>query len=263
MRFALIVCALIISGMTTVPASADREERAQAAFQYARQVVETYKGKSDPELLFAADRQIERAWSDLMYFYGLENELARDLALIRARSATSRKDRSRVAEAWQTALQLQPRNLPTTRRMALNIMAANATGSVGDVDASMRYFAAARTYAFSNDREAKMLQLQLRLQELRLNGQQMEWRRLRDSILDMRKFSEGFSMWTVPRLDALLGEAEIRIMFQPEEDDKRTDLSDLKSKIVLMMKGIGDRLPPAYVDRIRTFYYTLEDNYDL
>ena len=122
---------------------------------------------------------------------------------------------------------------------------------------------AARTYAFAQDRDTKMLQLQLRIQELRALGGQMEWRPLRDSLLDMRTFSEGFSMWTIPRLDALVSEAELRFELQPEGDEKRTELSDLKSKIELMMKGMGNRLTPQFVNRVRSFYYTIEDAYNL
>lgn len=263
MRTIIIAILLSFTGLLSVSVGADRQERATEAYNVARAVIGRYHGVTDPVKLFRGDQAIERAWRNLTYYYGMENDLARDLALIRARSASSREDRTRVAKAWELALELQPANLPIGRRLTLNIQAANATAKVGNVRASERYFAAARTYAFSKDRDAKQLQLQLRLQELRALGQQMPWRRLRDNLLDMRTFSEGFSMWTLPRLDALVSEAEIRLMYEPEGEGKRTNLGDLKSKIELMMKGMGNVLSPAYVNRVRDFYYEIEDDYDL
>lgn len=256
---ALMACIILMPSVV----SADQQERATAAFKYASAVVKQYNNTNDEQTLFNADRIIERAWLDLKYYYGIESELARDLALIRAKSATSRADKRRVTRAWQIALKLQPGNLPIARRLTLNIQAANATARVGDVTASSQYFAAARTYAFSPDRSTKVLQLNLRIQELRALGEQMEWRRLRDNLLDMRLFSEGFSLWTIPRLEALVSEAELRLALQPEGEEKRNALSDLKTKIQLMMKGMGQLLAPTYVNRVRNFYYAIEDGYDL
>lgn len=263
MRLKLLVTVAILLFYPSLGASADRQERAEAALVYASNITKYYGATSDEKKLFDADRQIEKAFSDLVYYYGTNNVVARDLALIRAKSATSRKDKSRVTQAWQLALKLQPENLPASRRLTLNIEAANATARVGDYRASTQYFAAARTYAFSKDRDTKSLQLQLRIQELRSLGQQMTWRRLRDNLLDMRRFSEGFSMWTIPRLDALLSETEIRVLYEPEVDEKRVNLADLRSKIELMMKGMGHTLSPGYVNRVRELYYSLEDNYQL
>lgn len=263
MRFGLIAMLLLTGLLVGGPASADRVERAKEAYRYAAQVVETFKGSNDLAAIGAADRNIERAWRELTYYYGLDNALVGDLALIRARAATVRRDKGRIAEAWQAALELQPRNMPRNRRLALTIQAANATGEIGDVEAASRHFSAARTYAFDPNKRDKLLELQLRLREMRLLGGEMEWRRLRDNLLDLRRFSEGFNMWSVARLDALLGEAEIRLMYEPEIEEKRNDLADLKAKIVLVMKGLEDSVPPTYVDRVRTFYYTIEDNYDL
>lgn len=70
-------------------------------------------------------------------------------------------------------------------------------------------------------------------------------------------------MWTLPRLDALLSETEIRVLYEPEVDEKRVNLADLQSKIELMMKGMGHTLSPTYVDRVRELYYSLEDKYKL
>ena len=263
MRFGSMLLTSVLVIFFSSSVMADRQERAAAALEYASRITLEYGSSNDNKKLFNADRIIEKAFTDLIYYHGSGNDLARDLALIRAKSATSRNDKSRVAQAWQLALQLQPTNLPAARRLSLNIQAANATAKIGDLRASTQYFSAARTYAFSKDRDTKSLQLQLRLQELRVLGQQMDWRRLRDNLLDMRRFSEGFSMWTLPRLDALISETEIRILYQPEHNEKRIDLADLRSKIELMIKGMGNALQPSQVNRVRNLYYTLEDNYQL
>ncbi|WP_262695131.1 hypothetical protein [Kordiimonas aquimaris] len=252
-----------MSFLALSPAHADRQKQAQKAFTDAQYIVTHYRDTLDNEKLFEADRLIESAWRDLKHFYGTTTALSSDLALIRARSASSRKDKARVTEAWQTALSLQPANLPAARRLSLNIAAANATGTAGDVQSSTRYFAAARTYAFSRDKDAKELQLRLRLQELKLVGASFPWRKLNDNLLDMRNFSEGFAMWTLPRLDALLGEAELRLSLEPEKDHKRNNLADLKAKIILLTKGMEGNIPPNYIERVRNFYYAIEDYYDL
>jgi len=263
MRFGsqLISALLMMSFSSSV--LADQQERAAAALDYASRITVAYRNSNDNKVLFNADRAIERAFTDLVYYHGSNTDLARDLALIRAKSATSRNDKSRVTQAWQLALELQPTNLPAARRLSLNVQAANATAKIGNIRASTQYFAAARTYAFSKDRDTKSLQLQLRLQELRALGQQMGWRRLRDNLLDMRRFSEGFSMWTLPRLEALISETEIRVLYEPENAEKRTNLADLRSKIELMIKGMGNTLQPTQINRVRNLYYTLEDNYAL
>lgn len=263
MRFQYLIITSVLLLFSSLSVSADRQERAEAAFQYASRVNLAYQHINDSKKLFDADRSVETAFRDLVYYYGTNNDLARDLALIRAKTSSSRKDKSRVSNAWSLALELQPSDLAPEKRLTLNIMAANATASVGDIKTSTQYFAAARSYAFAKDRDARALQLQLRIQELRSLGQQMTWRRLRDNLSDMRRFSEGFSMWTVPRLDALVSEAEVRFLYQPETEEKRADLAGLKSKIELMMKGMGHSLMPAHIDRVRNLYYTLEDNYQL
>lgn len=255
--------AALITILSSLNGSADRQDTAEAALKYASRVTLAYQHVNDDKKLFDADRTVETAFRDLVYYYGTNSDLARDLALIRAKSATSRKDKSRVADAWSLALELQPADLAADKRLTLNLQAATATAIVGDTGASTQYFAAARTYAFAKDRDARALQLQLRIQELRSLAQQMTWRQLRDRLLDMRQFSEGFSMWTVPRLDALASEAEIRLLYQPEAEEKRITLADLKSKVDLMMKGMGHVLMPANIERIRTLYYSLEDNYQL
>ena len=260
--YTLIIC-LMMSCAAFAPVHADRQERAQKAFKNAQCIVAQYGNTLDEKELFEADRLIESTWRDLVYYYGTKTVISPQLALIRARSASSRNDSSRVAGAWKMALGLQPLDLPVATRLTLNIAAANATGKAGNIQAATRYFAAARTYAFSQDKEAKVLQLRLRLQELKLIGAEFSWRKLNDSLHDMRNFSEGFAMWTLPRLDALLGEAELRLSLQPEHAEKRENLADLKAKIILLTKGMDGNLPADYVERVRNFYYTIEDNYAL
>lgn len=263
MQVRYLVIASFFTVFSSLTAMADRQDRAEAARSYASRITLAYQNVNDEKKLFNADRIVEIAFRDFVYYYGTDSGLARNLALIRAKSATSRRDKSRVSDAWRLALELQPADLADDKRLTLNVLAATATAKVGDINASTQYFAAARTYAFASDRDARALQLQLRIQELRSLGQQMTWRHLRDNLADMRRFSEGFSMWTAPRLDALVSEAEIRVLYEPEVREKRANLADLKSKIELMMKGMGHTLIPAYIDRIRNLYYTLEDNYQL
>lgn len=258
-----LLLALALFATSTSAIADKKDKKAAEAMAYAEAVLTQFGGTSNVATLSNADTVIEKAWKQFTEFHQMESELGRDLALLRAKSASARKDDDRVATAWQTALRLQPISITLERRMSLNIQAANATAAIGDFAASRQFFSAARTYAFAQDKDTKMLQLQLRIQELRLLGGQMEWRPLRDSLLDMRTFSEGFSMWTIPRLDALLSEAELRISLQPESIEKRTELSDLKTKVELMMKGMGNRLNPQFVNRVRQFYYTLEDYYAL
>ena len=263
MRFLTVFISFMLFATSMNGVQADRQQRAAETYLRVQKIISQYSSVKDEQVLFDADRIIESAWRDLVFYAGTQNIYSKGLALIRARSASSRKDKSRVAKAWQTALKLQPEDLPATERLTLNIAAANATGSVGDVQAASSYFAAARTYAFSRDKGAKELQLHLRLQELQLIGHEFPWRRLNDRLHDMRNFSEGFSMWTLPRLDALLGEAELRLKLEPEYTEKRQTLAELKAKIVLLTKGMDGKIPPSYIDRVRDFYYTLEDNYDL
>ena len=193
-------------------------------------------------MLASADGTIEKVWKNYSRYYAVNSDVGRQLALIRARSASSAEDKGRVAEAWSTALSLQPFNQGAARRLNLTIQAANATAAVGDFGAAANYFAAAKTYAFTLDRDTKALQLNLKINELRALGPQMEWRRLRDNIMDMRVFSEGFTLWTPPRLEALVSEAELRIALEPETDEKRQTLGELKSKIELMMKNMSNVL---------------------
>jgi hypothetical protein len=263
MRFKSFYGLVFLVIAASFPSYSDEEERAQAAFSHATQVLAEYRNTTNHELLFDADSSIERAWQDYTYHHGMEGDLPRDLAILRARSATARRDKSRVSEAWEIAIGLQPMDLSKSGRLNLNIAAAYATAKVGDHVAAQRYFSVARTYAFLRDKNAKDLQLQLRIQELRFVGRSLEWRKLNDNLMDMRKFSEGFAMWTLPRLEALLGEAEIRLMFEPERDEKRSNLATLKAKIILLTKGMEGELPSRYIDRIRAYYYAIEDGYNL
>lgn len=243
--------------------SADEAEKSKKAAISAVSIITQFAGTNDNRKLASADATIEKTWQDYARYFPLEGSVGQQLALIRARSASSAKDKKRVAEAWDTALKLQPTSLSDNLRLAFTIQAAHATANVGDYSAARRYFAAAQTYAFAQDRDTKALQLNLKINELRALGPQMEWRRLRDNLTDMRIFSQGFSLWTVERLDALVSEAELRLALQPESDDKRRDLGELKSKIELTMKNTSNMLTAPFVNRVRNFYYAIEDYYDL
>ena len=255
-----VALSLVVSSYS---ATADDIKKAFEASSSARAIVAEFANVSDNSTLANADASIERTWQSFSRFFPLEGSLGRQLALIRARSASSTKDKRRVAEAWDTALKLQPASLPGTLRLSYTIQAAHATANAGDYRAAQRYFAAARTYAFAQDRDTRALQLNLKINELRALGPQMEWRRLRDNLSDMRIFSEGFSLWTVERLDALVSEGELRLALQPESDDKRKDLGELKSRIELTMKNTSSMLTAPFVNRVRNFYYAIEDYYDL
>ena len=258
------ILALSLAASCTVSAHADRSnERAAVALATAKAVVARYEHVNDVERLARAEATIERAWDDLSYYHGSDPTISPSLAIIRARAATKNGGKTRIIEAWDTALRLQPATMQPRQWLSLNVAAAHATASVGEAILSSRYFAAARNFAFLADREAFALQLRLRIQELVALGGQLPWRNMRDKILDMRRFSEGFTIWNNPRLEALLSEAELRIQYEPESDAKRLELSNLKAQILLAEKGMSEGVRPRYIDRIRSFYYSIEDRYAL
>lgn len=263
-RLTRYVFALLAMSVTTVSGHADQAgERAAVALATAKAVVARYEYVNDVERLARAEATIERAWDDLAYYHGSDPSISPSLAVIRARAATKNGGKKRVVEAWDTALRLQPATMQPRQWLSLNVAAAHATASVGEAILSSRYFAAARNFAFIADRDAFALQLRLRIQELVAIGGQLPWRNMRDKILDMRRFSKGFTIWNNPRLEALLSEAELRIQYEPETDEKRLELSNLKAKILLAEKGMSESVRPQYIDRIRAFYYAVEDLYAL
>ncbi|WP_417457134.1 hypothetical protein [Kordiimonas sp.] len=254
---------VVAASLFMTPAhGATDEERAAEALQNAQIMVADFANERDEATLERIDRSVERVWQQLMEYYGMGSDLVPQLALLRARSASAEGDKHRTVPAWQLAIQSNSSISPAFV-LGLNIEAAHAAAKVGDYDASARFFAAARAYAFVRGEQSEAARLQMRVTELQVLGGTMPWRDLSDALTDLRDFSETFPMWTLPRLEALLSEGEIRLVNQPEGNEKRGALSTLKAEILLMQKGMNLNLPATFTARIRAFFYALEDNYDL
>lgn len=248
------------------PSKADIKAREYAAsvLATAEDLVTHFYTRSAPITLKAEHRKIEAAWQNFRKLYGTKHDLSARFALLRARSASATRTGKKIATVWQTAIQLQPAVTSGALRMGLFAEAANASSMAKDYRSAERFFAAARSMAAVRGRNAEKARLYLRIHELRTTGQAMEWRRLNDNLKDLRQFSESFVMWSIPRLDALLGEAEIRLSFQPADGpDKRKVLGELKAHIELSQKGMNGAVPPLHVARIRSLFYTLEDHFQL
>ena len=259
-RLMVLVMMLVTAALPV--AAADDEERAAQAMQNAQAIVAQYDNVLDEESLRAIYRDAERAWQELVRYHGPATELTPKFSLIRARAATAAHDRKRVVPLWLEAISANAATSPAFT-MGLNVEAAHAAAEAGETEQAARFFASARAYAFVRGDNSDKTRLQLRVRELQVTGHAMPWRDLKDALTDLRQFSEGFPMWTLPRLEALLSEAEIRLAVEPESKDKRKSLSGLKAEIVLMQKGMNRDLPASFTSRIRTLYYALEDRYDL
>ncbi|MCJ9428776.1 hypothetical protein [Kordiimonas marina] len=228
----------------------------------AAAIVSQYSNVAGGEALARADSQIEDTWRNLIQYYGEGHALAPKLAIIRARAAAADGDRSRALSAWKTALGLNSAAMPT-ELMGMNVEAANAAVADHKPQVASQYFAAARAYAFVRGKDAGTARQQLRIQELKQIGGSMQWRELRDALADLRHYSENFPMWTGPRLDALVSEAEIRLMYEPDDKEKREALRQLKTDVQLMQKGMTEDMLSLYTPRIRQLLYTLEDKFKL
>jgi len=240
------------------------QQKMKEVLEQSRYLVSQYSALTDPEVLKRLDYQMERTWGEYSQYYKTNNKLGLDLALLRARAATAAQRKKAVAKNWQTAIRLLPINVSSTRRLGMYAEAANAASSVQDYRSAEQFFNSARLYAGYNEHNADQAQLYLRIQQLKQTGEGVEWRRLNDYLLDMRKESEAFAIWSLPRLDALLAEAEIRLSLQPAEDkEKRLMLSELKAKIELSQKGLDSSIPKMHLERVRTLYYALEDTLGL
>lgn len=261
-----ILLALALTS-TSVSAASDEEklqEKKREVLALSRHLVDQYSGLRDPQLLKRLYYQTDKNWQDYTGLYRTNNDLARDLALLRARAATAARSKRTVAETWQTAIKLLPISTKSYRKLGMYAEAANAASAVGDYRAAEQFYAAARLYANMGDKNKETTQLYLRIQELKNTGEGMDWRRLHDRLLDMRKFSETFAIWSLPRLDALLAESEIRMALQPNGDDeKKAVLGDLKAKIELAQKGLDSSIPTMHLERVRTLYYALEDSFGM
>jgi len=243
---------------------ASPEEKKAEVLHQARELVKHYGGMSDPDTLARMNRQIERTWQNFTQLFGTDSKLATKFAYIRAKSATAAKQQGAVSNSWRQAIKLLPASSSGSLRLAYYTQAANASATVKDFDSASQFFAAARVFASVRGKGADQAKLYLKIQELKISGEGMEWRRLNDSLLDMRKYAENFVSWSIPHLDALLGETEVRLLVQPEgAGEKRAVLGALKAKIILVQKGMNGAIPPMQIDRIRALFYALEDNYDL
>ena len=125
---AFIVLSLL---MAVSSAQADDAKKIAAAASFAEAIVAKFSNTRDETELAKADSAIEKAWQDYIRYHATNNELGKELALIRARSASSKRDKKRVASAWETALQLQPLNINSMTRLNLNVQAANASAAAG------------------------------------------------------------------------------------------------------------------------------------
>lgn len=221
------------------------------------------KNAGNVQELKAMQATVDRTWQDFNAHIGNNSALRDDLALVRARTYTANRMGQEVVPAWKEAIKSLPRNTATARRVSLYLEAAGAAAHVKDYKSSEQFFAVARTLAVSGNKNTDKVQLYMRMNELKTTAPGMKWRPLRDSLSDLRKYAELFSLWSIPRLDALLGEAELRVYYQPQTPEKREDLSELKAKIVLAEKGMGTNIPPHQLSRVRSLYYTLEDHWKL
>jgi len=256
--FLMIACFYAGAAMAKTP-----EERAAEIAEAVTYYLETFRSTDDEEALARAYSGISRTWEDFSKIANPVVPVVGEFAILRAKAATAARDRKRVVKAWQTALKLhQPIN-NSEQLMALNIQAAHAAAKVEQYDSARQFFAAARAFSFSRGDNSDSSRLFLRIRELSILGGAMDWRSLKDALFDMRAFSEKFPMWSLSRLEAVLAETEIRLNFQPEDTDKRADLSRLKAEITLIADGLAEHLPHDYLARVRKVYYALEDNYKL
>lgn len=235
-----------------------------AAMQEAAFVLTNFRqGQVEQAKLARAESKIEKTWQDFTKVLSANHPFTKDLAFIRARSATAAKKRKKIVPAWKDALKQIPANTSRAARVNLYMEAGYAAAVAKDFQVAEQYFGYARSLAVQEG-DKERVQLYLRLNELKTTGEGMEWRPLRDALSDFRKASEAaFNLWTVPRLDALIGEAEVRVAYQPQDDDKRTDLAELKARIVLAQKNLNDDIPAAQLKRLRSLMYLLEDHWQL
>ncbi|WP_286831498.1 MULTISPECIES: hypothetical protein [Kordiimonas] len=259
-----LILPVVIAGlMASSVAARTPEEKAAETAQAVTYYLDTFRSTDDEEALARAYSGIARTWEHFSQIANPIVPMVGEFALLHARAATAARDRKRVVEAWQTALKLVQSASNSERLMALNVEAAHAAAKVEQIDVAHQFFAAARAFTFTRGENADSALLYMRIRELSVLGSSMQWRNLNDALTDMRAFSEKFPMWSVSRLEAVLAETEIRLQFQPEETEKRADLSRLKAEIRLIADGLAEQLPSGYLARVRQVNYALEDNYNL
>ncbi|NVJ69073.1 MAG: hypothetical protein HWE08_01890 [Alphaproteobacteria bacterium] len=258
-----VMIGALIWGLFVSPGYAkDPEEKLAETQQAVAYYLENFSSVRDDATLSKAYSNIERTWQDFVQLMGIGHESAPVLSVIRARAASAAKSKRLAVKAWHDALQVNV-GLPPERTIEMNIEAANAAAGVKDFAAARQFFAAARAFMFVRGEGADNSRLFLRIQELNIIGESLSWRELNDALTDLRTYSETFPMWTLPRLEAVLAETELRLKFQPEEKEKRLELSTLQAEIALIVDGLADQLPPGYIARVREINYALADNYGL
>ena len=238
-------------------------EKSVVALNAATELIVKHASENNPETLKKLSSEIERTWAEFGKYYPEDHILVARFSLLRARSLYAAGKLQKAVAAWQFALQSQPPTTEPSIRIQLLTEAASATSDAGSYEKAAEYFAASRALAAQRGKEVAHSQLYLRLKELSTIGQALEWRRLNDALLDLRKFSQQFVIWSSPRMDALLGEAELRFRLQPNTEEKRLDLAALKAQIELAQKGLGDNIGPMQLERLRTLFYALEDHWQL
>ncbi len=259
-----LITVLIFFVCISFSVSADKEEeKSIAVLNSAVELVTKYSHENNPDTLKKISPLIERTWAEFGKYYPDTHIIVARFSLLRARSLYAAGKIQKSVAAWQFALQSQPDITETTIRIQYLTEAASVTSEAGNFKKAAEYFAASRALAAQRGTEVQHSQLYLRLQELNSVGEGLEWRRLNDALLDLRKFSQSFVVWSVPRMDALLGEAEIRFHLQPNTEEKRLDLASLKAQIELSQKGLGSNIAPVQLERLRTLFYALEDHWQL
>ncbi|MBL4639985.1 MAG: hypothetical protein JKY57_05595 [Kordiimonadaceae bacterium] len=255
--------ALLLGGGGTLAKDVDLAKEA-ANMQQVSFIMTNYgPGRATRKEMRSAEKKVERTWADFVEIQGENHALTRPLSLIRARTLTAAKRTKKIVPAWQGALRRLPARATAGRRVNLYIEAANAAASVGKFREAQAFYAVARSLEVLKSKNKEKSQLYFRLHELKSVSVGMQWRPLRDALSDLRKSSEHFVLWSVPRVDALLGEAEIRVAHQPNHKEKRADLGELKAQLILAEKGMNTGMPAAQLKRMRELFYVLEDYWRL
>ncbi len=257
-----VIAGVLLSLILAIPLQAGNDTKPTVGVMVL-QLLSQYNNKTTTEALAAADHEIERVWRILEKSPPINASVQADFALLRARSATAKKDRSRIVSAWDKAFQAKVFSLTSKQLLSMNVEAASAAAIAKDYAAVSRFFAAARAYVMDEGDKADTVRLNLHLQELRLIAPTMQWRALKDALSDVRQFASFASAWSLPKLNLLVSESELRLAYQPETKEKREDLAALKAEIDLIIKGTQANGQSPMKGRVRSLFYALEDIYSL
>lgn len=257
------VISIVAGSMSSIAVENDLKKSAATLHQVAFVMANYSRGNATRADLRKAEGKVEQTWEDFVKYLGATHPLAKQLSLVRARTLTAAGRKKKIVPAWKGALQRLPISLAKARRVNLYTEAANAAAMAGDFNAAESFYGVARSLAVMGSKNKEKAQLYMRLHELKATGVGMQWRPLRDALSDLRKVSEHFVLWSVPRVDAILGEAEIRVALQPNRKEKRTDLGELKAQLILAQKGMDNGMPAQQLKRMRSLFYVLEDHWHL